>query len=272
MPSNLTFVKLGGSLITDKRREATPRLRIIRRLAQEVHEAQTSAPNLRILMGHGSGSFGHWEANRYHTRQGVQTPEQWVGFARVGAAAARLNRIVVDAFLEAGVPMISFQPSASALVDAGHIVTLAVNGIRQALTHGLTPLVFGDIAFDRAWGGTILSTEDIFVHLAGVLHPTRILLLGNAPGVLGPNVSGRHPAQRVIPTITPATYAEVDEFLQGAASVDVTGGMADKVQRMVALVQHMPDLRIRIFTGREPGNLKRALLEPDASLGTLITT
>jgi isopentenyl phosphate kinase len=238
---------------------------VIRRLAQELHEAQARDPDLRVLLGHGSGSFGHWEANRYQTRQGVRTPEQWVGFARVGAAAARLNRIVVDAFLEVGVPLVSFQPSASALADAGDIVNLAVEGIQRALAHGLTPLVFGDVAFDRAWGGTILSTEDIFVHLAAILHPTRILLLGNAPGVLSPD-------QRVVATITPATYAEVDGFLRGATSVDVTGGMADKVQRMLALVQRMPDLRVRIFTGHEPGNLTHALLEPEAALGTLIST
>jgi isopentenyl phosphate kinase len=264
MIKNLVFVKLGGSLITDKQREATPILGVIRRLAQELHEAQECNPDLRVLLGHGSGSFGHWEASRYQTRQGVRTPEQWVGFARVGAAAARLNRIVVDAFLEADVPLISFQPSASAMADAGEVVNLAIAGIQRALDHGLTPLVFGDVAFDRAWGGTILSTEDIFVHLAAILHPTRILLLGNAPGVLSPD-------RRVIATITPTTYVEVDGFLRGAASVDVTGGMADKVQRMLTLVQCMPDLRVRIFTGLALGNLKRALLEPEAALGTLIS-
>jgi isopentenyl phosphate kinase len=32
-------------------------------------------------------------------------------------------------------------------------------------------------------GGTILSTEDLFTYLAGLLHPEQILLAGNEPGV-----------------------------------------------------------------------------------------
>ncbi len=257
------FIKLGGSLITDKRQEATPRPDIIRRLAEEIREALEAPPNLRLVLGHGSGSFGHWEANRYGTRQGVRTADEWVGFANVGAAAARLNRLVVDTFRDVGVPVLSLQPSASALADEGHIINLNTSHIERALDHNLVPLIFGDVAFDQTWGGTILSTEDLFVHLASILPPTRILLLGNAPGVF----DNWH---RVIETITPATYPKIDAFLRGACCTDVTGGMADKVKRMVHLVQNQPNLHVRIFSGQAPGNLKRALLEPDCTLGTLI--
>jgi isopentenyl phosphate kinase len=218
---------------------------------------------LRLLLGHGSGSFGHWEANRYHTQAGVQTPEDWHGFARVSAAASRLNRIVVDTFLEAGLPLISLQPSASALAADGEIETLALTPIRRALASDLVPLVFGDVAFDRERGGTILSTEDLFVHLAGHLRPRRILLVGNAPGVL----DDRH---RVIPTITPANHAAIKSFVRGSGHVDVTGGMADKVEKMLALVRADPALRVWILTGREPGNLRDALLRPQSTSGTCI--
>jgi isopentenyl phosphate kinase len=264
MTENLVFLKLGGSLITDKRKEATPHPAAIRRLAAELREALDAKPDLKVLLGHGSGSFGHWEASQYGTRQGVETPDQWGGFARVSAAASRLNRIVVDAFLEAGVPVLSLQPSASALANAGTIVALNEDGIRRALDHDLVPLVFGDVAFDRAWGGTILSTEDLFVHLAEVLHPERVLLLGNASGVMGSR-------NRVIRLITPENYPQVEAHLRGAAGADVTGGMADKVKQMVNLVQRVPGLQVWIFTGREHGNLKRALLEPENTPGTRIS-
>lgn len=260
---SLVFVKLGGSLITDKRREAAARPDILQRLAGELRQALDAAPDLRIVLGHGSGSFGHWEGSRYGTRAGVATPEAWEGFAQVSAAAARLNRIVVDAFLEAGVPVLSLQPSASALAEDGEIVALAADPLRRALAVGLAPLIFGDVAFDRARGGTILSTEDLFVHLAPILRPERILLLGNAPGVLDN-------WRRVIPVVTPATYPQIAPFLRGSCCTDVTGGMADKVERMVSLVQKLPELRVWILTGQEPGNLKRALLDPGGTPGTHI--
>jgi isopentenyl phosphate kinase len=261
---SLFFVKLGGSLITDKRRQATPRLSLLRQLAQELGGVLRSSPSSRFLFGHGSGSFGHWEASQYGTRHGVATPDGWYGFARVSTAALELNRLVVKSFVEAGVPMISLQPAASVQAREGTIVSLALAPIRQALDHGLVPLVFGDVAFDEVWGGTILSTEDLFFYLAATLMPAWILLLGNAPGVL----DGDH---KTIPVITPQSYPLVKEHLRHSGYTDVTGGMADKVERMVTLVGQAPSLRVRIMAGTRPGHLREALLNPDeCTLGTLI--
>src|SRR5688572_23362278 len=105
------FVKLGGSLLTDKRGREEPRHEVIRRLAQEIQRARLERPDLRLVLGHGSGSFGHHFAATHGTRDGVAGPEQWMGFARTADAAARLNRIVVAELLAAGVPAWSIQPS-----------------------------------------------------------------------------------------------------------------------------------------------------------------
>ncbi len=264
----LIFVKLGGSLITDKRQEATPRLDVIGRLARELAEVRQAKPELEVLFGHGSGSFGHWEASQYGTRDGVATAAAWYGFARVSAAALHLNRLVVNSFVNAGVPMISLQPSASALARNGKIASLGLGSIRLALDHGLVPLVFGDVAFDEVLGGTILSTEDIFVYLAETMRPAWILLLGNAPGVLDDD-------RQTIPTITPESYSQVREHLRRSGYTDVTGGMADKVEQMVGLVRQQPHLRVRIMsgsgTGADSACLRDALLDPEGfAHGTLI--
>ena len=257
------FLKLGGSLITDKMCAYTARHEVIARLAGEVRQALDTSPDLRLLIGHGSGSFGHWAASPYGTRQGVSTPAQWRGYAEVAAAAARLNRIVTDAFLQANVPVLSVQPSASARCQDGDLRHLDTRPIRAALAHGLVPLVYGDVALDSVRRGTIVSTEDIFVFLADELHPTRILLLGAVPGVLDSDGS-------VIPHITPADLPSLQITLNGSRGVDVTGGMADKVARMVELVQRDPDMCVHILTGTQPGLLTRALLDDTLSVGTRI--
>ena len=261
--SPVVFLKLGGSLITDKTCAYTARHEVIARLAGEVRQALGRSPDLRLLIGHGSGSFGHWAASPYGTREGVSTPAQWRGYAEVAAAAARLNRIVTDAFLEADVPVLSVQPSASARCLDGVLRHLDTRPIRTALMHRLVPLVYGDVALDSVRGGTIVSTEDIFVFLADELHPTRILLLGAVPGVLGSKGS-------VIPRITPADLPSVQVTLNGSRGVDVTGGMADKVGRMVELVQRNPETCVHILTGTQPGLLTRALLNDTLNVGTRI--
>ena len=37
-------------------------------------------------------------------------------------------------------------------------------------------MIYGDVVFDRLLGGTILSTEDLFAHLAAHLQPARLLV------------------------------------------------------------------------------------------------
>jgi isopentenyl phosphate kinase len=259
----LVFVKLGGSLITDKDRPYTARDQVIARLARETRQVIDATPSSALLLGHGSGSFGHQAARPHGTRQGVHTQAEWIGYAQVAAAAARLNRIVTDTFLAAGVPVLSISPSASARCRNYVLTELNSGPIHGALAHGLVPLLYGDVALDDVHGGTIVSTEDIFVYLAEEFHPTRILLVGDALGVVGPRKS-------VVPRITPSTLPELNAALTGSASVDVTGGMADKVARMVALVQRHPATVVHIVPGGQPGTLTRLLQDPAVPIGTRI--
>lgn len=262
-PGHVQFVKFGGSLITDKTQPYAASHQVIARLAAEVRAALDADPDLRLVLGHGSGSFGHWAARPYGTRAGVSTPAQWRGFAQVSAAAARLNRIVTDAFLEAGVPVLSLQPSASARCHNGEVVEMSLRPIVEALGKGLVPLVYGDVALDDVRGGTIASTEEIFVHLADPLHPSRILLFARVPGVLDDQ-------GEVIPHITPKTYARWRDVFSGPRGVDVTGGMAEKVSRMVELVRRHPETEVRILAGTQPELLTRILLSQDHEGGTTI--
>jgi len=253
---SLVFLKLGGSLITDKRREATARPDVIRRAAREITAARAERPNLGVVLGHGSGSFGHFTARRH----GLLTRGEpnWRGYAETGAAAARLNRLVVDLCLEAGLPVVSLQPSASAVCQGGELVSLALEPLVALLQAGCIPVVFGDVAVDQVRGHTIISTEQIFAHLATRLQPERIVLAGQVAGVFTADPA-HDPAARRIPEITPAALAEVEAQLGGSAGVDVTGGMLTKVREMLALVERLPGLEVWIVSGEEPGTITRAL-------------
>ena len=169
--SDTLFLKLGGSLITDKTRPQALRTGVLARLTQEIAEARSAQPGLRLLLGHGSGSFGHVTARQYGTRAGVRTPEQWRGFAETGRIASELNRLVVDALWTAGVPALRVQPSASAQCHDGELRSLAERPVVEAIERGLVPVVHGDVAFDEVRGGTIISTEEIFAYLSPRMRP-----------------------------------------------------------------------------------------------------
>jgi isopentenyl phosphate kinase len=260
---DLTFLKLGGSLLTDKTAVEALRRDVLSRLAAEIKEAADQLGPLNLVLGHGSGSFGHVAAAQFDTRSGVSTPEEWMGYVRVSDAAARLNREVCRALLDAGLPAISLQPSASAGCHDGRIIHLATGPVQAALRAGILPVIYGDVAFDDVRGGTIISTEEIMSSLAVTLRPSRLLLAGETEGVL--DESGQP-----IPMLDELRLTSMSAALGGSRGTDVTGGMASKVRDMLDLVKAIDGLTVRVFSGLRPGSVRDALLGNVQGLGTLI--
>ena len=275
----LIFLKLGGSLITDKTQPYTPRLDVIEDVALQISTALQNDPDLRLVLGHGSGSFGHVAASEYHTREGFvprasplihrerdKTEENyWKGFAEVWYQASALNRFVMKALNKTNVRSIALPPSANVIASNGQVSIWETTAIRMALAAGLVPVIHGDVVFDEVRGGTILSTEDLFGFLARALNPERLLLAG-----LEAAVWEDFPARtRKLASITPQTFSEISSGVGKADGADVTGGMEAKVTHMLDLAQQLPELKIQIFSGAEPGNIARAL--SGDTLGTWIT-
>lgn len=277
--NELVFLKLGGSLITDKTQPFTPRLDIMDDLALQIKTALQSRPNLRLVLGHGSGSFGHVPASKYHTRDGLpprRTPlvqhrredtddNYWEGFSEVWYQASALNRFLMKALHNAEVRTMSLSPASSVLTSSGKVAVWDTTPLRMALSAGIVPVIHGDVVFDEVRGGTILSTEDLFMHLARALTPDRILLAGLEAGVWDDFPS----RTKMVRTITPESFEKVSAGVGQAVGADVTGGMESKVKQMLTLVQEYPGLTVQIFSGEEPGNLVQALT--GEILGTVIT-
>ncbi len=262
----MIFLKLGGSLITDKTRIEHARRLIIRRLAREIKAAREARPDLQLVLGHGSGSFGHVAAKKHGTREGVKDRSGWLGYADVAAAAARLNQIVTDVFVAEGVPVVSLPPSASARCEDGRLSYLDTFVLRGVLEHGLVPLVQGDVALDMLRGATIVSTEDVFIYLIREFQPAHILLAGKVAGVYErSDMTGA-----ITPVITPGNVKRYVPALGGSHGIDVTGGMLGKVNQMLDVVQRYPVIEARIFSGAVRGNVQRLLIDPAAPIGTAI--
>lgn len=264
----LVFLKLGGSLITDKTKPYTPLLDVMDDLSRQIATTLQTQPNLRLVLGHGAGSFGHVAASEYKTRYGYpqasplthrerdQTEENyWKGFAEVWYQAASLNRYMMEALHKAGLKTIALPPSSSVIASDGQVAVWETTPIRMALAVGIVPVIFGDVVFDEIRGGTILSTENLFAYLVKALHPDRVLLAG-----LEDAVWADFPARtRKIDRITPQSFDDIKHGVGKSAAADVTGGMEAKVQEMLDLVQDNSGMRVQIFSGTNSGNIMRAL-------------
>lgn len=257
-----TLIKLGGSLITDKRKAKSFRRATVADIARQLSELRQAQPDCRVVLGHGSGSYGHYEAQKYKTIRGIDTSADRLGFARVGAVAGELSQLILKELLAAGLPALRFPPSAMQLARNQALTHLALHPLRLSLEQQFLPLVHGDVTLDESLGGTIISTEALFTSLVEPLRANRIILLGTVDGVLDQN-------SKVIPYITPMNVKEFDHVLGAADGYDVTGGMRQKVTAMIELVRRRPNLRVTIANGNQ-ANILHSLLVQGDHIGTRI--
>jgi isopentenyl phosphate kinase len=251
---DLLLLKLGGSLITEKARPETPRREVIARLAGEIARAAREIP-CRLIVGHGSGSFGHVAARESGIASGLRSADQLPGVSRTQERAAALHRIVIEALIDAGALPYSLAPSSCLIADAGRPAAFAAEPLLLALDRGLLPVLYGDVVMDRAWGVSICSTERLFEILARALLDDgrtvrRALWLGETDGLYDA-------AGRTLLRISPGDLERAAGAIGAPAGADVTGGMLHRVETALALARL--GIPSRLANGLVPGLLERAL-------------
>ena len=252
--SGLTFVKWGGSLITDKTQPFTARPAVIERLANELAQCWNEEQG-RLVLGHGSGSFGHVSADTYELQHGFTAPRQREGIGQTQRAAAQLHRLVLEALDDAGLPAFSVAPSSAFITRDGAPDQVFAGPVQRALQLGLLPVVYGDVVLDRTQGIAIASTEAVFRGLidalqAGDVATDRVLWLGRTDGVY--DAEGK-----TIDCISPRQADAVLEQLGSAAGTDVTGGMQLRLQTALNLAED--GVSSLVMNGATPDALARAL-------------
>jgi isopentenyl phosphate kinase len=247
------LIKLGGSLLTDKETPETPHPERIERLAREIAAASETAEanGERIVLGHGSGSFGHIAAAAAGLGKGPLDPRNLAGASRTQERAAALHSLVVEALRAAGLAPFSLAPSSFLLAEGGVVVDRFFSPLAHAFRLGLLPVVYGDVVLDRTWGASIASTEAVLSEIASGLPAhgieiSRALWLGETDGVY--DATGR-----TIPHL-----ATIEEAAIGAArGTDVTGGMRLRLETCLVLARR--GIVSAILDGREPGRLAAAI-------------
>jgi isopentenyl phosphate kinase len=262
---NLLFVKLGGSLITEKNAPYTINYQVLTRIVKELKEVIDNDHHLQLLIGHGGGSFPHPVAKSFRTAEGFINDTSIRGFALCQNAASSLNRILVDLMVDYAIDAVSIQPSACCIVSDGRIADFFTKPIEAAIENGLIPVVFGDCVFDTVRGCTIVSTEQIFSYLSRSIRPSRVLIVGLVGGVYTADPQKDENAE-FIPTIEVEKFTSIESYLDESYSVDVTGGMVTKVKELIELARR--GIECEILSGAS-GNIKKAL-KGQRGLGTII--
>jgi isopentenyl phosphate kinase len=264
-PTPITFIKLGGSVVTFKNQAYKPRLQVLKRLIKEIKQAQDQTNQIYVI-GHGQGSFAHIPAHKYQIKSGCKGKKGLEGLSKTRLAVIKLNAIVLDEFNNFQMPAVSFLVSQMAITRSGKLDKHNFSQLEHCLDQGLLPITTGDVLVDEVTGCTVWSTERVFAELASHLHRsnqyqvTKQIMVTDVDGVL--DAKGQ-----IIPQICPDQKLDTKQ-LKSSSCIDVTGGMRHKVES--ALEQAKQGVETVIVSGLKPGRLFKCLTN-QACPHTLIT-
>ncbi len=256
---DLVFVKAGGSWITFKDKPFSIDYRALEKLSEIL---SVSREYVRILLGHGGGSFAHpvvKACNVYGDR---------VTLILCHKATKSLNHLIVSRLIDYGLETISFQTSSIFFRDRSG-VKVFIEPVKLALDKGFIPVLYGDCILDHRGYYHVLSTEDIFGIMAPLLRPKRIVYLERVGGIYTKDPL-KHRDAELIPLINRENYREILEMLEGSHGIDVTGGMRTKIENTVRLAREY-GIESIIVSGSDLKEAVKAITRGRVDKGTLIT-
>jgi len=257
---NLTILKIGGSLITDKSKPYTFNHELIQQISQEIGECLRIGILEDLIIIHGVGSFGHPPVLEHGLYRGFQNKEQLIPLSNTQAIVNKLRDHLTSELRKCEVPIVMFHASSLCTANKGMIQSIFVKPIAGFLSVGMIPLIGGDMVSDESMGFSVCSGDQIATILALEMNPVRILFATDVSGVYStdPNVN---------PDIKPIMHfdkAKLQEFLYKAekeiSKSDASGMMIGKLKTILALSEKKKDnFRVSIFSMNQPGNLKKIL-------------
>ncbi|MEM2133348.1 MAG: isopentenyl phosphate kinase [Candidatus Jordarchaeaceae archaeon] len=263
---SVVILKLGGSVITIKDREMQADFKTIKRISREIESALKKNPDLKLVLVHGGGSFGHRIANKYNIHLGLKSRNQIFGFTKTIQVMRKLNFILVEELQSLGLPAIPLQPSAISIQSGGKISEIYIKTVKFALDMGCIPVLWGDAVFDQKQGHSILSGDHIVAFLAQNLDVKRVVFGTDVDGVFDSDPNTNKNAV-LIRSITTDNIEKTLQNISGSKTTDVTGGMHRKILEVLPLAQK--GIQIEIINAKRDGYILQSLLGKQ-DLGTLI--
>jgi isopentenyl phosphate kinase len=250
---DLIILKIGGSVITEKFSEV-PKVNQenLKRISEDIASSYDK-DKFSLIIIHGEGSYGHGIVKNTGIDKGIKNESQLKDFAETQRLQSELNTIVTKYLIDAGIPAIPCQASASAVMDSGRLFSMDIYAIEGLLEIGMVPVLYGVPAYDRDQKCSILSGDQIAPYLAVKMKAKKIIHATNVDGVFTSDPN-KNPDAKLISEINYKNISQVKEWLTGSTVTDVTGGMFGKISELLNI-----GVESQIINALTPGNITKAL-------------
>ena len=253
----MKLIKLGGSIITDKKEYRRFNADTVARLCREIKESGQD-----VIVVHGAGSFGHVIAKKYDLNAGNTDPEKIPAVAQVCYDVRELSSMIVKELNDAGIPAVSVAPGSCVVMDDRRLLIENSEVLRRFVDIGIMPVMFGDVVLDRKLGFAILSGDQVMERLTEIFDIDRVIFVSDIDGLYDKDPKTNPDAK---------LYKEVDakvlETVRPESTVaDVTGGVYEKMKAMLRM--STGDSECILVNGNREGRLLSVLRGED----TICTT
>ncbi len=219
----MKIIKIGGSVITNKKKPLTYRKGIIGRISEEL---KNKGP---FIIVHGGGSFGHYAVKKY----GLNSK----GYCMTRYYMRVLNNMVVRDFLKHDILCTSISPTI--IFHNNRYVKV----IEEMINKNIFPITFGDVIIEKD-SYRIVSGDELVVKIARDMNIGEIYFLVDVDGIF--DERGKLIREIHIDEIREEIFFKTN---------DVTGGMLNKI-RMLKKLKYGT---VYILNGLKKGLLKDIL-------------
>ena len=234
----MILIKLGGSIITNKKKPLSPRKKSIDKIVRALKKIDEP-----IIVVHGGGSYGHYWSVKYnmHTKPANYNIH---GVSVVKNSMIELNKIILDSFLKNRLNPYCLPPTD--FIFGNKPIIKKVKEIEKIAKSNLVPVTFGDALWYEKKKSYILSGDRIMSILAKILKPRLCVFVLNVDGLYS----------------DPKTKKLIHE-LKGEkplilkSSKDVTGGMKRKVDEATKISKN--GMNVFFVNGNKPERIVDAV-------------
>jgi isopentenyl phosphate kinase len=254
----LYILKLGGSVVTHKDKAgASVRKKLLIKVARSIKKAQKKK-NFNLILIHGAGAGGHQLAKKYSLKDGAgKIKKRWYGSLVSRVANQELNNAIVKIFVSEGLRTVSVH-TASAIVQMNKkIHKFNIDLVAEALYQNCTPVLYGEMVFDRKLGMTICSGDSIAPYLADKFKAKKVLFASDVEGIFDKDPHLNKGAK----LIEKIKMGEINKKarLSHSHNIDVTGGFMGKIEKISQIKLNSLE-SVEIFDGFKTENYLNILL------------
>jgi isopentenyl phosphate kinase len=266
------IIKLGGSCITLKT-ENKHEMNIgnLTKISSQIQRAKSKNPNIALILVLGVGPFGHSNVTKYNINNGVNAEsEKYVHLTN--SACDFVAETVLNSLNSFGLKSMYIPAYTVAQTTCKTLTFFDSSIFQKCVCDGIIAVTTGcmvrETNHDLLW--SVLSGDTIIAKLSLLMRPDKTAIGTDVDGIFSRNPKIYPNESNLIPILTSETFDHF-EICKSFGTVDVTGGMKGKIQKLVCTLG-AEKTEVVIFNLNRLDYLKRILNNEELEYSSVFQT